>query len=53
MRYFKTITILVLLIFVAVAVALSGGCMKKPAPKPLPGTPGAVTKPPRMVVGYY
>ncbi len=53
MRYFKTITILVLLIFVAVAVAAAGGCMKKPAPKPQPGTPGAVTKPPRMVVGYY
>ncbi len=53
MRYFKTITILLLLIFVAVAVAAAGGCMKKPAPKPLPGTPGAVTKPPRMVVGYY
>ncbi|MDT8902988.1 glycosyl hydrolase family 18 protein [Anaeroselena agilis] len=53
MRYLKTITILLLLILVAVAAAAAGGCMKKPAPKPLPGTPGAVTKPPRMVIGYY
>ncbi len=53
MRNWKIITILLLVIFVAVAVVAVGGCMKKPAPKPLPGTPGAVVKPPRMVIGYY
>lgn len=53
MRYSKIITILVLVIFAVVALSLVGGCMKKPAPKPLPGAPGAVVKPPRMVIGYY
>ncbi len=53
MRHIKLLTILLLVIFLVTAVAVAGGCTKKPAPKPLPGTPGAVTKPPRMVVGYY
>ena len=53
-RYSKWITILVLIMFAVTAVALVGGCAKKPAPKPLPGTPGTQnTMPPRMVIGYY
>jgi spore germination protein YaaH len=36
---------------------MAGGCAKKPAPKPLTHgdqtSPGAVVKPPRMVIGYY
>jgi spore germination protein YaaH len=43
----------VLVIFAVTALAMIGGCMKKPAPKPLPGIPGATVKPPRMVIGYY
>lgn len=53
MRHIRLLTIILLVIFVVTAVVLAGGCVKKPAPKPLPGTPGDVTKPPRMVVGYY
>lgn len=53
MRHIKLLTILLLVIFLVTAVAVAGGCTKKPAPKPLPGTPGAVVKPPRMVIGYY
>lgn len=53
LRINKTITIFVLIVFAVGAIAAVGGCMKKPAPKPLPGTPGAMVKPPRMVIGYY
>lgn len=53
MRFSKTITILVLIIFALGAITAAGGCIKKPAPKPLPGMPGATVKPPRMVIGYY
>lgn len=53
MRCKKIITVLVVIIFAVAAVLVAGGCMKKPAPKPLPGTPGAMVNPPRMVIGYY
>jgi len=53
MRHISLLTIFLLVIFAVTAIALAGGCAKKPAPKPLPGTPGDVIKPPRMVVGYY
>ncbi|MBP2655230.1 MAG: ydhD 2 [Firmicutes bacterium] len=53
MRKWKIITMLVLVIFAFSVLALIGGCGKSPAPKLLPDTPGAVVKPPRMVVGYY
>ena len=52
MRNSKIITVIVLILFVFAALSLLGGCSKK-APKPLPGTPGAAVKPPRMVIGYY
>ncbi len=53
MRHIRLLTIFLLVIFAVTAIALAGGWAKKPAPKPLPGTPGDVIKPPRMVVGYY
>jgi spore germination protein YaaH len=53
MRKSKFIAILVLLIFVVTALAMVGGCSKKPAPKPLPGTPAQQAAPARMIVGYY
>jgi spore germination protein len=53
LRCKKTLIILVLIIFAVGAVLAVGGCFKKPAPKPLPGTPGAMVMPPRMVIGYY
>lgn len=52
MRKYRALTILLLVIFAITAVA-AGGCMNKPAPKPLPGSPAPAVKPPRMVVGYY
>ena len=52
MRYRKIITVLLLIVFALTAVT-AAGCMKKPAPKPLPGGPDKAVKPPRMVIGYY
>ncbi|WP_207858175.1 glycosyl hydrolase family 18 protein [Lucifera butyrica] len=42
-----------LIVFLAAVFMAFGGCAKKPAPKPLPGTPGSMFSHPRIVVGYY
>lgn len=56
MRYSKLITAAVLAVLVSVGILWGGGCVKKPAPKPLPGQPGApqaATQNPRLIIGYY
>ena len=60
LRYSKILTSIVLLLFVIMVIGISGGCSNKPAPKPLPDTPGTaenpegkIAMPPRMVLGYY
>lgn len=51
MRHSKILALCMLIIFVAVSIAFIGGCMKKPAPKPLPGQQD--NPPARMIIGYY
>lgn len=57
MRRLKLIALCVLVLFAVTAIISVGGCMKKPAPKPLlPGqtdNQGAVNPPARMIIGYY
>ncbi|SDF66779.1 Spore germination protein YaaH [Sporolituus thermophilus DSM 23256] len=54
MRHWKPVAIFLLFVF-AFAVVPAGGCSTKPAPKPLPDSPGqqATPMPSRMVIGYY
>lgn len=64
LRYAKGIGFPLLVIFFLTLILATGGCANKPAPKPLPGTPGAADNnnpgtaqktltPARMVIGYY
>ncbi len=62
MRRSMRLVTVVLTVFVTITVLLAGGCMNKPAPKPLQdmpkdlnnqATPPATMMPARMVIGYY
>lgn len=62
MRRSIGIATVVLAVFVTIVVLLAGGCMNKPAPKPLQDmpkdinnqvAPPPVAMPARMVIGYY
>ncbi len=53
MKAHKNVIGLVLVCFLCLCVFTVVGCGNKPAPKPLPGAPGNVVMPARMIIGYY